>query len=180
MHLRPYQRELIEVELVPIPKGNFSVGKTASYQTETHPEGGPPGLSARWEVGWGDIPVTEWEADVAWDRYVNRFLTLFAGGNFLGADDEIEDSRAVVGLQYLLPLSIAWRSWIASDGTARTAFEKELMLLPRVGIAGEAEYDTDLQWEGSVAAAYIINQPVSLAVRWHSEFGWGGGVVLRL
>lgn len=136
--------------------------------------------SARWEVGWHNISVTEWEADLAWDRYFNRFFTLFVGGNFLGVDDELEDSRAVAGFQYLLPLSIHWRSWVASDGTARFAFEKELMLLPRVGIAGEAEYDTDSEWEGSVGTQYIIAQPISIGGRWHSEFGWGGGVVLRL
>jgi hypothetical protein len=137
-------------------------------------------VSARWEVGWQNIPVTGWETDVAWNRYINRFFTLFLGGNFLGADDVLEDSRAVAGLQYLLPLSIDWRSWVASDGTARFAFKKKLMLLPRVDISGDFEYDTDSEWEGSVGGHYIIWQPISVGARWHSDFGWGGGVVLRL
>lgn len=132
-----------------------------------------------WEIGWQEIPVTEWESELMWNRYFNRFLSLFVGGNFIGADDVLEDSRAVAGLQYLLPLTIGSRSWIASDGSARFVFEKELMLLPRLGIFGEAEYDTDSRWEGSVSADYMINQPLSLSARWHSDFGWGGGIALR-
>ena len=69
--------------------------------------------------------------------------------------------------------------WIDTDGGARFSLDKELELTPRAMLFGEAEYDSREKWEGSVGVSYTLRKEVSLIGRWHSEFGWGGGLEVR-
>ncbi len=136
-------------------------------------------LAAGWEVGWQRVDNTEWEGIATWERVLNRFTSLFAGGDFFGANGEIEDGRGVAGLRYLLPLSIESRLWLDSDLGARISLDRRLDLTPRLGLSGEVEYDTHSLWEGQVAADYTLTRAVSILGNWHSEFGWGAGVRVR-
>ncbi len=136
-------------------------------------------LMADWEVGWQDVPGTEWESTVTVERYRNRFLTLFAGGDFEGDDGETEDPVAVAGLRYLLPLRVESFAWIDSEGEARIGLERHLELTPRIWLVGEVQYDTGERWEGEVGAGYTISKRLSALVRWHDEYGLGGGLTIR-
>jgi FtsP/CotA-like multicopper oxidase with cupredoxin domain len=133
-------------------------------------------LTAEWEVGWHEVDETEWESILTYGWYINRFFTIFAGANFMGEKDELEKTRGVVGIHYLLPLNIESRGWIDTDSGARIIFEKSLELTPRLSLSGEAEYDTHEEWEGSVSLHYILSKNISLEGKWHSEYSWGGGI----
>ena len=54
--------------------------------------------------------------------------------------------------------------------------EKSLELTPRLSLAGEAEYYTHDELEGSVNLSYILVKNISLIGKWHSEYSWGGGI----
>jgi hypothetical protein len=136
-------------------------------------------LSAEWEVGWQHVDDVEWETLFIWDRYINRFFTLFAGADLLGADDDLEDARAVFGLHYLLPLNIESRVWVDSEGGARIHLGKSFELTPRLSLFGETEYDTHEKWEGNAGLSYMIHKHFSIIGQWHSHYGFGGGLQVR-
>ncbi len=133
-------------------------------------------LTAEWEVGWHEVDETEWEGILTYGRYVNRFFTVLAGVDLMGEKDELDKTRGIAGIHYLLPFNIESRSWIDTDGGARFMLEKSLELTPRLSLAGEAEYDTHDDWEGSVNLSYILAKNISLVGKWHSEYSWGGGI----
>ncbi len=133
-------------------------------------------LTAEWEVGWQEVDDTEWESIVTYGRYINRFFTMFAGVDLMGEKDELDKTRGIVGIHYLLPLNIESRGWIDTDGGARFILDKSLELSPRLSLSGEAEYDTHEEWEGSVNLSYILTKNISLIGRYHSEYSWGGGI----
>jgi CopA family copper-resistance protein len=137
-------------------------------------------LIAEWEVGWQGVDATEWEGIVTWDRYVNRFFTVFVGVDILGEDSDIDHTRGILGFTYLLPLNIESRYWLDTDGGARLDFDKEFMLTPRLALIGEAEYDThETSWEGKVGLTYTLTKNISLIGQWHSEYEWGAGAIIR-
>jgi hypothetical protein len=136
-------------------------------------------LTAEWEVGWHEVDETEWESILTYGRYINRFFSIFAGANLMGEDDDLDKTRGLVGIHYLLPLNIESRGWIDTDGGARFMLEKSLELTPRLSLSGESEYDTHEEWEGSVSLSYILSKNISLEGKWHSEYSWGGGINIR-
>jgi hypothetical protein len=136
-------------------------------------------LTAEWEVGWQEVDDTEWEGIFTYDRYINRFFTIFAGANLLGEGDEHDDTRGVLGFRYLLPLSLESRAWIDTDGGARFNLGKSFELTPRLALLGEAQYDTHDNWEGSAGLSYMVHKYFSLVGQWHSEYGFGGGLQIR-
>jgi hypothetical protein len=137
-------------------------------------------LIAAWEVGWQGVDATEWEGIVNWDRYVNRFFTVFVGVDILGEDSDIDHTRGILGFTYLLPLNIESRYWLDTDGGARLDFDKEFMLTPRLALIGEAEYDThETSWEGKVGLTYTLTKNISLIGQWHSKYEWGAGAIIR-
>jgi hypothetical protein len=136
-------------------------------------------VTLNWEVGWNAVEVAESEAPLTYDRHVNRFASFFAGADAHAEDEEVTETRGVAGLRYLLPLNVESSLWVDTDRGTRFNLEKELDLMPRLSISGEVEYDTHDLWEGSVDLRYVILRAVSLAGKWHSEFGLGGGVQIR-
>ncbi|MBW2512990.1 MAG: multicopper oxidase domain-containing protein [Deltaproteobacteria bacterium] len=136
-------------------------------------------FQAQWEAGWQHVDGTEWEGLVSYDRYLNRFSSLFVGVDFMGEGDDTEETRGVLGGRYLLPLNVESMAWVDSDGGARVALDKEFTLTPRLTFIGEVQYDTHDRWEGKAGMSYFLTKHVSLLGQWHSEFGWGGGVQVR-
>ena len=136
-------------------------------------------LSADWEVGWQEVEETEWEGIFTWSRYLNRFFSVFAGADLMGEEDELDKTRGMIGLHYLMPLNIESRVWVDSDAGVRINLDKEFELTPRLMLVGEVEYDTHEFWEGSAGLNYTIHKNFSLIARWHSEYDWGGGVQVR-
>ncbi|MGE5238188.1 MAG: multicopper oxidase domain-containing protein [Chloroflexota bacterium] len=133
-------------------------------------------LSGRWKAGWQKVDELDWEGTLTWDRYINGFVSVFAGADLLGTGNAVDDVRGVFGLRYLLPMNLDVRAWLDTDGGARVTVDKVLHLTPRVGLYGEVEYDTHDRWEGSVGLSYIVSRKISLIGQWHSDYGWGAGL----
>jgi hypothetical protein len=136
-------------------------------------------FTAEWEVGWQDVDGTEWEGIFTYDRYFNRFFTLFVGVDLEGVNSEHDERRGVFGLRYLLPLNLETRAWIDTDGGARFNLGKHFELTPRLELFGEVQYDTHEKWEGKVGLSYTIGKSVSVLGKWHSDYGFGGGLQIR-
>lgn len=136
-------------------------------------------LTAQWEYGWQDVEEDEWEGILTWDRYYNRFFTVFTGVDVLGEGDEEKDTRGIFGFRYLLPMSFHSTVWVDSEGGSRISLDKEWMLTPRISFENEVEYDTHSKWEGQLGLSYMINKDFSIKGLWHSDFGFGGGVQFR-
>lgn len=136
-------------------------------------------LTAQWEAGWHGVDSTEWETVLTYDRYINRFFTVFAGVDLLGMVNELDEARGVFGLRYLLPLNFESQAWVDTDGGARVNLGRIFQLTPRIALFGEAQYDTHDLWEGRAGLSYIISKAFSLIAQWHSDYGWGGGLRIR-
>lgn len=133
-------------------------------------------FSAEWQAGWQQVDGMAWEATPAYDYYLNRFATIFAGVNLDGTDNQIENHEGVFGLRYLLPLNISSRVWVDTAGEFQFAVGKHLEFTPRLAVFSEAEYDTRDRWEIRAGTSYMLDKHISLIGQWHSEFGWGGGL----
>lgn len=57
--------------------------------------------------------------------------------------------------------------------------EKHFDLTPRIQPFAEVEYDTHKYWEGQAGVSYLLSKRWSIEARWHSEYGFGGGVQIR-
>ena len=136
-------------------------------------------LNASWEAGWQKVDDTEWEGIVTANWYVNRFSSVFAGLDVTGEGSEKGEVHGIIGLSYLLPLNLKTSAWVDTDGGARFMLRKELELTPRLGLHGEVEYDTHETWEGAVSLDYMLNRHLSIKGKWHSDFGFGGGLEIR-
>jgi FtsP/CotA-like multicopper oxidase with cupredoxin domain len=131
-----------------------------------------------WMAGWqrtdGDV---EYEGGFTYSRYYSPNFSAFAGGrvtNKHGAKD-----RAVAGIDYRLPLLVWTRTWVDSEGDFRVSLEKELQLTTHWAARLEVEYDTGTQWEGAASLSYTTAKRWSLLGGWHSDYGWGGGLMFR-
>lgn len=136
-------------------------------------------LTAEWEVGWQNVDETELEGIFTYSRYINRFASVFVGANSMGEKDNLDKTRGILGIHYLLPLNIESRAWVDTDSGARFYLDKEFELTPRLMLFGEVKYDTHDFWEGASGLEYMVTRNVSLTARWHSEFQWGGGLQVR-
>lgn len=134
-------------------------------------------FTASWEVGWQKVDSPQGEVVLTWDRYVNRFLTFFAGADLVRLDKK--DNRGVFGFRYLLPFYIESRVWVDTEGGARFNLGKKLHLTPRLALYANGEYDTHKQWDLRVGGTYLLAKNVSLVGQWQHDFGWGGGLRIR-
>ncbi|MBC8017981.1 MAG: multicopper oxidase domain-containing protein, partial [Verrucomicrobia bacterium] len=133
-------------------------------------------FSTQWRAGWQRVDDVEWEVTPAYDYYLNRFASIFAGADLAGVSDHTEKHEGILGLRYLLPLNIGSRVWVDTAGEFQFAVDKHLELTPRLAIFAEAEYDTEEKWEARAGSSYLLSRDFSLVGQWHSEFGWGGGL----
>lgn len=54
---------------------------------------------------------------------------------------------------------------------------KESPFTPRVGIEAEFELDTrEVDMEGAVGIEYVVTRSLMLLGKWHSDYGFGGGI----
>ena len=56
-------------------------------------------LSTIWQVGWQRVDKTDYDIELTYDRYFNRFFNLFAGLNLTN-----DYERGIFGIHYLLYL----------------------------------------------------------------------------
>ena len=66
-----------------------------------------------------------------------------------------------------------------SEGDARFTLSKTLQLTSRLVGFARAEYDTGTEWEWSAGAEYTLSKAFSLTTQYSSDYGFGGGVVIR-
>jgi FtsP/CotA-like multicopper oxidase with cupredoxin domain len=133
-------------------------------------------FSTEWQAGWQRVDDVEWEVTPAYNYYLNRFASVFAGVDLEGAGDHFDKHEGIFGLRYLLPFNITSRVWVDTAGEFRFAVGKHLELTPRLAVFSEAEYDTKEHWEIRAGTSYLLTKHFSLIGQWHSQFGWGGGL----
>ena len=131
-------------------------------------------ISATWEAGWEE---EEYEIVLTYNRYINRFITVFGGADIT---NEEQQTRGVFGVRYLLPLLIDSTVWIDTDADLRVILDKDMHITERLSAFGELQYDTESKWEWKAGGAIMINKWLSLVGQYYSEFGAGGGIELRL
>lgn len=136
-------------------------------------------LTAQWEAGWQKVDGPEWETIFTWDRYINRFFTLFAGADLLWSKDNLDHARGIFGFRYLLPFLLECRVWVDTEGGARFNLARNFQLTPRLALFGDGEYDTHKQWELRAGMTYLVSKNAFLIGQWHSDYGWGGGLRIR-
>ncbi len=130
-------------------------------------------------AGWQRVDDVEWEVTPAYDYYLNRFASVFAGADLAGAGDHFEKYEGVFGLRYLLPFNVTSRVWVDTAGEFQFGVGRHFELTPRFEVFSEAEYDTREHWEIQAGTSYLLRKNFSLIGQWHSEFGWGGGLRVR-
>ena len=134
-------------------------------------------LLINWEVGWERVDDTEYEVDALYQRYFNPNLQVFAGARLTNDDDA--ENRAIVGFNYRLPLLIWANVSIDSEGDARFTLAKRFQVTSRLGMFGEVQYDTGTEWEWTAGADYTLAKNLSLTTQYHSDYGFGAGVLIR-
>jgi FtsP/CotA-like multicopper oxidase with cupredoxin domain len=127
-------------------------------------------FSALWEADW----KRNYDIELTYDRYFNRFFTVFGGANI--TDDR---TRGILGIRYLLPLNFESKLWVDTKGDFRVVLEKKIQVISRLSVAGEVEYDTGTQWEWVARAEWTINKYLSLFGDYHSDYKGGVGLTIR-
>ena len=131
-------------------------------------------LSTTWQVGWQRVDKTDFDVELAYDLYFNRFLNLYAGINLVN-----EYERGIFGIRYLLPFNIESTFRIDSAGELRIELGQSLQLTDRIMVFGNVEYDTESREEWLLGSKYILSKNVSMIGQYHSDFGAGAGVEFR-
>ncbi|MDZ4405546.1 multicopper oxidase domain-containing protein [Prosthecobacter sp.] len=134
-------------------------------------------LLLAWEVGWQGVDNPEYEIDALYQRYFNMNFQAFVGGRF--TNDPDAQNRAVVGINYRLPLMVWANVSLDSEGDARFTLAKRFQLTPRLGVWGRVEYDTNTRWEWTTGADCTLTRRTSLIAQYHSQFGLGAGLLFR-
>jgi len=131
-------------------------------------------FSADWEVGWQKVEGTEYDLELAYDRYFNRFFTAFVGGNFTS-----DYERGILGVRYLLPFNFGSVLRVDTEGEFRVSIGQSLQLTRGLGIFGRFEYDTESKEEWVAGVDYILSKNFSLVGQYHSDYGVGAGLEFR-
>lgn len=135
------------------------------------------------------------EAELTYERYLNSYFRIFGGANLEneneGSLSDLE-TTAVVGIKYLLPLLIDSDLRIDSKLRPQIGLSTATMILRRVLLYGEFEYQMDFGWihdlpDGSylkgettwqVGLEYFINRDWRINASYDNRFGAGAGVAL--
>ncbi len=124
-------------------------------------------LITEWQANWkGDF-----EIEGTYNRYFNRYLSLFGGVE--GTD---RDVTGIFGARVLLPLLLEGTARIDTEGDFQFSLARALTLFPRLMAFGRIEYDTETHWEWKAGGEIPILKHFSLTGQYHSEYGAGGGV----
>ena len=131
-------------------------------------------ISTTWQIGWQEVEDSEYDVELAYDRYFNRYFNLFTGVNFTN-----DFERGIFGIRYLLPLNIESALRVDNEGEFRIELAQELQLTSRFGIFGDIEYDTESKEEWFLGGKYTLLKNIALTAQYHSGFGAGAGMEFR-
>ena len=134
-------------------------------------------LQLAWEVGWERVGEPQYEIDLLYQRYFDMNLQAFAGYR-LTNDADAKD-RGLIGINYRLPLMAWLNASLDTEGDVRFTLSKRFQLTPRLGVWGDVFYDTGTRWEWSAGADYTLTRHASLTASYHSDYGFGAGVLIR-
>ncbi len=136
-------------------------------------------LQLAWEAGWQHTDATAYQIDATWEHYLGPNGRAFAGARLERSDEDGRDLRALAGFRYRLPY-LLWASLsLDSAADARFALAKNLQLSPRLSAFAKAEFDTATSWAWAAGLEYTLSESLSLASQYSSDYGLGGGLVLR-
>lgn len=130
---------------------------------------------AEWRTGYSD--ESEYEVDLAWERYIDPNLSTALGWRF--TDFEDSEDRAFAGVQYRLPYLIQSSLQVDSEGDLRAALGKSLQLTDRVSGFSAVEFDTNTKWDWRVGLEVTLTKQFSLITEYNSDYGFGGGIGFR-
>lgn len=128
-------------------------------------------LQTEWQVGWQNVPSTEYEFNVTYERYVNRLLS-----GILGVRLENNIERGIFGFRYLLPLNIESEWRVDTAGELRVSLGNSIQLTTNINLFADFEYDTESQEEWSVGLNYLFTKNAGIVTQYHSDFGMGAGI----
>ncbi|MBL4664489.1 MAG: multicopper oxidase domain-containing protein [Nitrospinaceae bacterium] len=131
-------------------------------------------FSTTWQVGWQQVDKTDYDVELAYDRYFNRFFNLFAGVNLTN-----DYERGMFGIRYLLPFNIGSDLRVDSEGEFRITLAQGLRVTDRFRIFGNVEYDTETKEEWLMGGKYTLSRYIALTGQYHSDFGAGAGLEFR-
>jgi len=130
-------------------------------------------LNIDWQVGWQNVSTTEYEINITYERYFNRFFTAFTG---VGLENDVE--RGIFGVRYLLPLNFESEWRVDTKGDFRISLGNSLQLTNNLNLFADFEYDTKTNIEWATGVNYTIIKNLGVMGQYHSEFGLGAGVRL--
>jgi len=130
-------------------------------------------LNINWQVGWQNVTPTDYEINVTYERYFNRFFTTFAG---IELKNEFEEG--IFGVRYLLPLNFESEWRINTKGQFRTSLENSFQLTNNLNAFADFEYDTGTKIEWGAGLNYSVVKNLGLITQYHSDFGLGAGIRL--
>ncbi|MGK0154176.1 MAG: FtsP/CotA-like multicopper oxidase with cupredoxin domain [Neolewinella sp.] len=142
---------------------------------------------ARWDAGLptslgatqhdhGNHNDPDIEVDFGWSRYLDRNWATELGYRY--ADVDGATSRAFAGVRYRLPYMVMSNLSVDSRGDFRLTLNKAYQLTDRMSVFGSTQYDTNTYLEWIAGFEYVVSQSVGLSASYHSDHGYGLGIVL--
>ena len=127
------------------------------------------------ELGFDYDYKDEYEIDVVYERSINRFFDVFVGGDFQG-DELKNESLAVLGIRYVLPMLIDSEIRLDSKGNARLELSSDLQLTNRTKFDWLVNTDDEYR----LGLEYEITKKVSLVANFDSDYDGGVGIKVKL
>lgn len=133
-----------------------------------------------WKEGW-------YEAQASYAYFVRPYLRPYAGMVSANKPEYLRyfgkhgrrvpdaDVRAVAGIRYLLPFFLNLDMRIDSRAHLRVSLDGETWLFPRIWL----RYGVNTDREFYVTAEGMLSERFSLTAGYHSDYRWGGGVMVR-
>ena len=134
---------------------------------------------------WGTLHP--YEATATYERFVTNYLRPYVGvvssnkEEYLkyfkgsGRPVPLQDTRGVVGIRYLLPLLINSDLRVDTRGHFRFQLDAKTWLFPRIWLT----YLWNTDQEYGIGLEGMVSQYFSLTAGYHSDYGWGGGLMVR-
>ena len=126
------------------------------------------------ELGFDYDYKDEYEIDVEYERSINRFFDVFVGGDFQG-DEQKNESLAVLGIRYVLPMLIDSEIRLDSKGNARLELSSDLQLTNRTKFDWLVNTDDEYR----LGLEYEITKKVSLVANVDSDYDGGVGIKVK-
>lgn len=126
------------------------------------------------ELGFDYDYKDEYEIDVVYERSINRFFDVFVGGDFQG-DEQKNESLAVLGIRYVLPMLIYSEIRLDSKGNARLELSSDLQLTNRTKFDWLVNTDDEYR----LGLEYEITKKVSLVANFDSDYDGGVGIKVK-